>query len=92
MAAIVGFRFRIERHMIDLYVADTNVFIGSITEADLKVLVDALEEESSEDQDYYIDAATIDVIGDGRATEHLLHLLRTALGSSEGLEIKWKRR
>ena len=78
--------------MIDLYDNATNALIGSITEQDLKVLVDALEEESSEDQDYYIDAATIDVIADGRATEHLLNLLKKALGSSEGVEIRWQRR
>ena len=56
------------------------------------MLVDALEEESSDDQDYYIDAATIDVIGDGRATDHLLKVLRTALGDSEGVDIRWNRR
>jgi hypothetical protein len=78
--------------MIDLYNDQTNQLIGSITEADLKVLTDALEEESGEDQDYYIDQATIDLIGDGRATEHLLKVLRDALGSSEGLEIRWNRR
>jgi hypothetical protein len=78
--------------MIDLYNAETNQLIGSITEADLQVLVDALEEESSHDQDYYVDAATIDLLGDGRATEHLLGLLRTALGSSDGVEIRWQRR
>jgi hypothetical protein len=78
--------------MIDLYHQETNQLIGSITEADLKVLQDALEEESSEDQDYYIDRATIDVIGDGRATEHLLNLLRDALGSSDGVDIRWERR
>ena len=66
--------------------------VGSITDADLKVLVDALEEESSEDQDYWIDKATIDVLGDGRATEHLLNLLRKAVGSSDGVEIRWQRR
>jgi hypothetical protein len=78
--------------MIDLYKAETNALIGEITEQDLKVLVDALEEESSEDQDYYITAETIDVIGDGKATEHLLGLLRKALGSAEGVEIRWARR
>ncbi|HEX2444533.1 MAG TPA: hypothetical protein VHJ77_11360 [Vicinamibacterales bacterium] len=78
--------------MIDLYNAQTNELIGSITEADLQVLIDALEEESSEDKDYYIDAATIDVVGDGRATDHLLGLLRRALGSSDGVDIKWQRR
>ena len=78
--------------MIDVYNNDTNELLGSITEADLHVLVDGLEEESEDDQDYYISAATIDVLGDGRATEHLLNLLRKALGSSEGVEIRWQRR
>ena len=78
--------------MIDVYNKATNALLGSITEADLQVLVDALEEEASDDQDYYIDAATIDVIGDGRATEHLLQLLRTALGEAEGVDIRWNRR
>jgi hypothetical protein len=78
--------------MIDVFNNDTNQLIGTITEADLQVLVDHLEEESSEDQDYYIDQATIDVIGDGTATEHLLSILRKALGSAEGVEIRWARR
>jgi hypothetical protein len=78
--------------MIDLYNADTNEKLGSITEADLQVLVDGLEEESTDDQDYFIDAATIDLLADGRATEHLVGLLRKAVGSGEGVEIRWERR
>jgi hypothetical protein len=80
------------RRMIDLYNAATNVLLGHITEADLKVLVDALEEEGVNDQDYYITSATIDVIADGKATEHLVGLLRTAVGASEGVDIRWQRR
>lgn len=78
--------------MIDLYNDTTDQLIGSITEADLKVLQDALEEESSEDHDYYIDRATIDVIGDGRATDHLLKVLRDALGSGDSVDIRWEQR
>ena len=78
--------------MIDLYDDATNQLIGSITEADLQVLVDALEEESLDDHDYYIDAATIDVIADGKATEHLVSLLREALGEKAGVDIRWQRR
>lgn len=78
--------------MIDVYNKATNELLGSITEADLQVLVDALEEESSDDRDYYIDAATIEVIGDGRATDYLLNLLRTALGTAESVDIRWTRR
>jgi hypothetical protein len=78
--------------MIDVYDNATNVLIGSITDGDLKVLVDSLEEESDDDQDYYIDKATIDVIADGRATEHLVRLLRSALTSGDGVDIRWQRR
>ena len=78
--------------MIDIYDEATNQLIGSITEADLQVLVDALEEESRDDHDYYIDAATVDVIADGRATEHLVKVLRTALGTKDGVDIRWQRR
>jgi hypothetical protein len=79
--------------VIDLYNADTNTLLGEITEQDLKVLVESLEEESDEDQDYYITADTLDVIGEnGRATDHLLGLLRKAIGSAEGVEIRWQRR
>jgi hypothetical protein len=78
--------------MIDLYNNATNQLIGSISEAELQVLVDRLEEESDTDQDYYIDQATIDLLGDGSATDHLLNTLRSALGSAEGVDIRWQRR
>jgi hypothetical protein len=77
--------------MIDLYNNTTNQLIGSLTEAELQVLIDGLEEESLEDRDYYISAATLDLLGDGRATDHLMHLLRTALGGEQGVEIRWQR-
>jgi len=79
-------------NMIDLYNVRTNALIGSITDADLQVLIDALEEESADDRDYYIDAATIDLIADGRASDHLVKLLREALGESSGVDIRWDRR
>jgi len=78
--------------MIDLYDAATNQLLGSITEADLQVLIDGLEEESADDQDYFIDQATIEMLADGRPSDHLLGILRTALGSSDGIEIRWERR
>jgi processive 1,2-diacylglycerol beta-glucosyltransferase len=78
--------------MIDLYDKATDLLIGSITEADLQVLVDALEEESLDDRDYYIDAATIDIVADGKASNHLVTLLRAALGPKDGVDIRWQRR
>lgn len=78
--------------MIDLYNQDTGTVVGSITDADLKLLMDNLEETAGDDQDYYITQDTIDMLGDGQATDHLLGLLRTALGSEEGVDIRWERR
>jgi hypothetical protein len=75
-----------------LYNDTTGELIGQVTEADLHVLVDALEEESTVDRDYFIDAATIDAIADGRATEHLVAVLRKPLGSTGGVDIRWERR
>ena len=66
--------------------------ICEITAAQLKCLVDALEEESDTDRDYYIDAATIDVLADAGADAELLGMLRTALGDREGTEIAWQKR
>lgn len=77
--------------MIDLYNSDTNQPIGSISDADLQVLMDALEEESSDDRDYYINADTIDILAE-KASAELVELLRSALGSSEGVEVRWERR
>ena len=78
--------------MIDLYDNDNGKLIGSITDGELRTLVDALEEESSADRDYYINAPTIELLGDGRATDHLLQLLRGALGTREGIEVRWQQR
>lgn len=78
--------------MIDLYNAETNQLIGTISEDDLQVLTDGLEEESSQDQDYYIESATIELLADDGASEDLLGFLRAALGSTEGVEIRWQRR
>ena len=78
--------------MIDLYVTGSSEPLGSITEAELQYLIESLEETSLEDRDYFIDQATIDLLADGRATDHLLALLRKAVGSSDGVEVRWRRR
>jgi hypothetical protein len=78
-----------DRQVITLSLKDDGSFIGTIGEADMQVLREVLEEESSEDTDYYIDPATIDLLGRNGAGERLLALLRKAVGDSEGVEIVW---
>jgi hypothetical protein len=76
--------------MINLYESESGLMLGTISDADLKVLIDALEEESSEDRDYYINADTIDLLSP-TGSPQLIELLRGALGSNEGIEIRWER-
>lgn len=75
--------------MIQLYEGESGKLIGTITETDLQFLTDQLEEETLEDQDYYIDLATLVWFEEQGAPPSLVTLLREALGSSEGLEIRW---
>ena len=64
--------------------------IGRISESDLQFLIDQLEEESSDDRDYYIDEATVDMLEEDGASETLVSLLRgTVANHSEGLDIAW---
>ncbi|HMB57198.1 MAG TPA: hypothetical protein VKM35_08300 [Arenimonas sp.] len=78
--------------MITLREKDSGKLIGNVSESDLKILIDALEEEDSKDQDYYIDAATLDMIEtDAPYAIPMIALLRTALGSNEGMDIVWSR-
>jgi len=76
---------------ITLTEAGSSAFVGRITEGQLRCLVGALEGESSDDRDYYIDSATIDLLASTGADADLVTLLRRALGSREGFEIAWAR-
>ena len=77
--------------MIQLHEKETGVFLGHITDAQLQFLIDQLEEESTDDTDYYIDHATLDLFEDVGADAELLALLRQALGTRDGIEIVWSR-
>ena len=78
--------------MIHLYRVANDQLIGTISQADLQVLIDVLEEESSQDQDYYLGAATLDLLAEGGASDVMLNMLRLALGTAEGLDIRWVER
>jgi hypothetical protein len=76
---------------ITLTEAGSGGVIGRITDAQLRWLVDELEGESADDRDYYVDAATIDLLASAGADADLVNLLRRALGSREGFEMAWAR-
>ena len=75
--------------MTQLYDKETGQPIGEINDTQLQFLVDQLEEESAEDQDYYINQDTLAVFESEGADSALLGLLRAAIGSREEMEIRW---
>lgn len=77
--------------MVQLYDNESGDFIGTITKEELDYLVSGLEEEDSEDQDYYIDRATLEWFEEHDADLELLTLLRQALGDRQGMEIRWSK-
>ena len=77
--------------MIQLHDKDTGAWIGTISEDNLQFLVDQLEEESGDDQDYYINEATLDVFEESGADKALVSLLRGALNGRTEMEVRWSR-
>ena len=74
--------------MIKIFNCDTTELIGNINEEQLGFLIDQLEEETEEEENYYIDLATLEYLEENGADEELLELLRRALGEEEGIEIR----
>ena len=68
----------------------SGAYLGDISQEDLRLMVDQFEEESSTDQDYFVDAATIDLLHDAGASPALEKLLRDIVGTSEGVDIRWE--
>jgi len=73
---------------IYLHDAESGLFVGRISEAQLEFLAAHLEEDADTGT-YYVDAATIDMLADRGAGETLSALLRGALRGREGAEIRW---
>lgn len=69
----------------------TGAAIGDLAEADFQFLVDHLEEESSRDDDYFINGPTVDMLDHGGASPTMVALLRAAVGSTDGIDITWSK-
>jgi hypothetical protein len=75
--------------MIELRNKETSAPIGEITDEQLSFLIDMLEEEDIEDQDYWIDPMTLQYFQENDGDPGLIKLLQEAIGESEGIEIEW---
>jgi hypothetical protein len=76
---------------VQLFDKDTDRSLGMITDDQFRFLVDELEEESPTDTDYYVDAATIDMLEEDGADPVLIDSLRQLLAGREGVDVRWQR-
>jgi processive 1,2-diacylglycerol beta-glucosyltransferase len=74
--------------MAKVYDVESGEVIGTVTATELQFLIDQLEEEDSEDQDYYVDLASLAWFEEQGADAALMALLRQALGEREGMDIR----
>lgn len=64
--------------------------IGTINDAQLKFLVDQLEEESGNDKDYFVDRDTLELLSDNGADPELMTLLEKGMGDDDEMNIAWE--
>jgi processive 1,2-diacylglycerol beta-glucosyltransferase len=76
---------------IKLYDNQTEKQLGELTESQLQFLIDQLEEETTDDQDYYLNPTTLEMLQNAGADADLIKLLRQSLGDEKGVEIRWSR-
>ena len=77
--------------MINLREKETNKPLGQISEEQLQYLIDNLEEEWLEDQDYAITPLLLEYFEGQGADARLVSLLRDALAGREEIEIVWSK-
>jgi hypothetical protein len=77
------------RGMPRLFRIDTEANIGVISDAQLKFLVEQLEEEHDEDQDYFIDRDTLELLSDNGIDSELLAMLEKGMGDDDSMDIAW---
>ncbi len=73
-----------------LYRIDNGETVGQITDAQLKFLIDQLEEEDGDDKDYFFDRDTLELLSDNGGDPDLLALIETAMGDEDQVDLAWE--
>ena len=75
--------------MNTIQLVGTKEIIGNVSDEELDQIIDALEEETKEDNDYYIDNDTIAYMETLNVSQNVITMLQNALGDNESIEIEW---
>ena len=76
--------------MYQLIDIEHNNEIGVITEDQVQFLIDNLEEEGVEDQDYYIDPEFLSFLAENSCDEELLTILTDALEGRVNIDVRYE--
>lgn len=63
-----------------------------VTDEQIQFLIDHLEEEGYDDQDYYLNQVMVDGLAEKGADPELVQLLRNAIGEKDGIDVIWQGR
>ena len=77
--------------MIKLRNKQTGKDLGTLTDGQLQFLIDELEEENKNDQDYWLHRSQIEIFSEKGADPFLVKMLETALGEGDEVEVVWER-
>lgn len=65
--------------------------IGALTDEQFQFLQDHLESEDADDDDYYLNRATLDAFEIEGGDPVMVGLLRSAMGAREEMDVRWMR-
>ena len=75
--------------MIALYDAASGARVGRITEKQLEALIGWMEEESTEDRDYYVTAEDCELMLEQGVDPTLVAVLQDALKGREDMDLRY---
>lgn len=73
-----------------LYLKDSQQLLVDLSDADLAAMMEAMEEESSTDRDYFIDLDTVYLLRAVGVSESVAVAMETAIGESDGIDVVWR--
>jgi hypothetical protein len=73
-----------------LYLKDSQQHLADLADADLAAMLEAMEEESSTDRDYFIDLDTVYLLRAVGLAEPVAAALEKAIGESDGIDVVWR--
>ena len=77
--------------MVQIFDNQTGAPLGTLTDEQFEFMASRLEEETDEDNDYYLNRTTVDTFEAEGAAPELVAILLRALGAGEEAEIRWSR-